>query len=110
MLYNEKGHFARDCLRNKGGSHKKKENNIRQHVHTAEDDEPPRKRVKEESEDSSLDEEYVLISSLTRNVTHGSNDFLIDSGASKHMTGFKESFVNISEHESPQKVKLGDDY
>ena len=35
---------------------------------------------------------------------------MIDSGASKHMTGFKESFVRLSEHESPHKVKLGDDY
>ena len=26
------------------------------------------------------------------------------------MTGFKESFVKLSEHESPHKVKLGDDY
>ena len=26
------------------------------------------------------------------------------------MTGFKESFVKLSEHESPQKVKLGDDH
>ena len=26
------------------------------------------------------------------------------------MTGFKESFVNLSEHESPHKVKLGEDY
>ena len=44
------------------------------------------------------------------NNTHGSNYWLIDSGASKHMTGFKESFVKLSEHESPHKVKLGDDY
>ena len=44
------------------------------------------------------------------NITHGRNDWLIDSGASKHMTGFKESFVKLSEHESPHKVKLGDDY
>ena len=43
-------------------------------------------------------------------VTNGSNDWLVDSGASKHMTGFKESFVNLFEHESPHKVKLGDDY
>ena len=27
-----------------------------------------------------------------------------------NMTGFKESFVRLSEHESPHKVKLGDDY
>ena len=26
------------------------------------------------------------------------------------MTGFKESFVKLSEHESPHKVKVGDDY
>ena len=26
------------------------------------------------------------------------------------MKGYKESFINLSEHESPQKVKLGDDY
>ena len=26
------------------------------------------------------------------------------------MTGLKESFVNLSEHESTHKVKLGDDY
>ena len=53
---------------------------------------------------------YVLISALTGTVSHGSNDWLIDSGSSKHMTRFKESFVKLSEHESPQKVKLGDDY
>ena len=42
--------------------------------------------------------------------THGSNDWLVDSGASKHMKGHKESFVNMYEHESPHKVKIGDDY
>ena len=78
--------------------------------HAAEDDEPSRKRSRYESEDSSSEDEYVLISSLTGNITHGSDDWLIDSGASKHMTGFKESFVILSEHESPHKVKLGYDY
>ena len=34
----------------------------------------------------------------------------MDYGDSKHMTGYKESFVNISKHGSPHKVKLGDDY
>ena len=51
-----------------------------------------------------------MISALTGTISHGSNDRLIDIGSSKHMTGFKESFVKLSEHESPQKVKLGDDY
>ena len=79
----EKGHFAKDCPRNKGGSQKKKNYKRRHHAHAAEDDEPSKKRVKQESEDSSSDEEYVLISSLTGTVTHGSIDWLIDSGASK---------------------------
>ena len=51
-----------------------------------------------------------MIFALTVTIKHGSNDWIIDSGASKHMTGFKESFVKLSEHESPHKVKLGDDY
>ena len=67
-------------------------------------------KEKRRREYSSSDEEYVLISALTCIVTHVSNDWLVDSGASKHMIGYKESFINLSEHESPHKVKLGDDY
>ena len=43
-------------------------------------------------------------------VSHGSNDWLIDSGASKHMMRFKELFMKLYEHDSPHKMKLGDDY
>ena len=106
----ERGHFARDCPKNKSRSHKEKGNERRHHAHVAEDDEPSTKRNKQDSDDSSSDEEYVLISALMGMITHGSNDWLIDSGASKHMIGFKESFVKLSKHESPHKVKLGDDY
>ena len=42
------------------------------------------KRKRKVSDDSSSDEEYVLISTLMGTITHGSNDWLIDSGASKH--------------------------
>ena len=90
--------MARDCP-----SRKK-----RHHVHIVEDNEPTNKRFKREKDDSN--EEYVLISALTGTISHGSNDWLVDSGASKHMTRYKESFINMSEHESPQKVKLADDY
>ena len=69
----------------------------RHHAHAAEDDELSRKRSRYESEDSSSEEEYVLISALTGNITHGSDDWLIASGASKHMMGFKESFVRLSD-------------
>ena len=52
----------------------------------------------------------MLISALTSTITHGSNDWLMDSGASKHITRYKDSLINIFEHKSPHKVKLGDDY
>ena len=77
----ERGHYARDCPKNKNSSLKKKGNKRRHHAHAAEDDEPSTKRIKQESVDSSSDEEYVLISALTGIITHASNDWLIDSGA-----------------------------
>ena len=80
------------------------------HAHATEDDEPSKKKTKYESEDSSSDDEYVLISALTGNITHESIHWLIDSGDSKHIKGFKESFVKLLENESPHKVKLGNDY
>ena len=56
------------------------------------------------------DDEYVLISTLTGTITHGNDTWLVDSGASKHMTGYKDSLSELVEKESHQKVKLGDDY
>ena len=82
----EVGHFAKYCPKRQN---KKKGNKRRHHAHVAEDDAPFTKRIKQESDDSLSDEEYVLISTLTGNITHGSNDWLIDNRASKHMTGFK---------------------
>ena len=80
----------------------------RHHAHIAKDDEPTHKIFKREKDDSY--EEYVLISALTGTITHERNDWLMDSGDSNHTTGYKESFANMSKHESPHKVKLGDDY
>jgi hypothetical protein len=98
-------HVARNCSlihrprEKKGGK--------RNHVHTPEYDEPPKKVAKE---DESSDEEYGLISSLTGIVIHGGDIWLVDSGASKHMKGYKDSFSNLTHKDSPQKVKFGDDY
>ena len=70
----ERGHYARYCPKNKNSSIKKKGNKIRNHAHAAEDDEPSTKRIRQESDDSSSDEEYVLIFALMGNITHVSND------------------------------------
>ena len=51
----------------------------------------------------------MLVSTLTGTISHGS-DWLVDSGASKHMSRCKELFINMFEHDLPHKEKLGDDY
>ena len=86
----EVGDFAKDCPKNKIHSHKNKGNKRGHHAHVAEDDEPSKKSTRYESEDSSSEDEYVLIYALTGNITHGNDDWLIDSGASK-------SFVRLSD-------------
>ena len=57
----KKGHFARDCPKNKSSPPKKKGSKIRHHAHAVKDDEPSKKRSRYESEDSSSEDEYVLI-------------------------------------------------
>ena len=73
----EKGHFAKDFPKSKNHSHKKKGNKRRHHAHAVEDDEPSSKRTRYESEDYSSEDEYVLISTLTGNITHGSDDYTV---------------------------------
>ena len=88
------GHIARNCPLLKDWIRKGK--NKRHHPNVIEDDEPVQKR---ERKDDSY-EEYVLISTLTGTVTHGNGTWLVDSGASKHMTGYKDSLTDLVE-ESP---------
>ena len=60
-----------------------------------------------ENEDSC--EEYALISALTGSVSPGNDTWLVDSCASKHMTGYKDSLSFLVQKDSPHKVMLGDD-
>ena len=77
------------------------------HSHAIEDDDEDKEK-KNEDEDSN--EEYVLISTLTGLVSHGSDTWLVDSGASLHMTGYKYYFQCLVQKGSPYKVNLGGDY
>ena len=69
----------------------KKGRNKRHYANVAEDEEPVQK--KERNNDS--DDEYSLISALTGTVTHGNDTWLVDSGASKHMAGYKDYLRNF---------------
>ena len=55
-----------------------------------EEEGPPRKQASEEDA-----EEYVLFFALSRSITPGEDTWLIDSGASKHMTGQKKTLSKL---------------
>ena len=82
------GHIARNCPIKKQEYKQRINNNKRYHAHLAEDEDeeeedegPSRKKAREEDA-----EEYVPFSALSGSVTPGEDTWLIDSGASKHMT------------------------
>ena len=62
----------------------------------------------EENKDEDSGEEYVLISALTGSVSPENDIWLVGSGASKHMTSYKDSLSCLVQKESPHKVMLGD--
>jgi hypothetical protein len=91
------GHKANNCsVRREEYKRKHK----RKHAHIVEVEEPPMKMIKD----------HVLISTLSGSVSLGEDTWVIDSGASKHMTGKKNTLSCISENKFSQKVTLGDDY
>ena len=73
------GDIARHCPFKKDQFKKK---NRKYHTHAAKENELDKERTTK-NEDSS--EEYVLISALTGAINHGSDTWIIDSGAYKHM-------------------------
>ena len=64
----------------------------RHHANAAEEG-PSQKKERNNNSDI----EYSLISALIGTVTHGNDTWLVDSGASKHMTGFKEYLSTLIE-------------
>ena len=79
------GHIAIDCPMK--AERVKKMRRFQDHAVEGNDQE-----VEEEAKkDEESSEEYVLISALTRSVSPGNDTWLVDSGASKHMTGYKDS-------------------
>jgi hypothetical protein len=95
------GHIAKHCAARRK---EYKNKNKRYHALAVEDEDPPTKMIKERIED------YVLISALSGSVSPGEDTWLIDSGASKHMTGQRDILSCLSEKKFSQKVTLGDNY
>jgi hypothetical protein len=95
------GHIAKFCPARRE-QYKRKQK--RHHAHAVEDEEPPAKMLREKIK------EHVLISTLLGSITPRENTWLIDSGASKHMTGQRDILSYISKKKFSHKVTLGDDY
>jgi hypothetical protein len=81
---NKFGHFARDCWFRKKNPRKGKH-----HASIAEDDESKRKQKSPPNEREKR-KEYYLVSALSSLVFTGPKTWLLDNGASKHMTRYKE--------------------
>jgi hypothetical protein len=88
------GHIARNCPTRKKG---------RQFASTTDvDPEPPQR------DEDIKDEAFFFISTLLGTVPTNSDILLIDNGASKHMTGYRDHLTNLVEKESSLHVVLGD--
>lgn len=85
------GHYARDCL-----SRPKQQGANINEVSSQKD-----------VEDNS--EEFLFISALSSNIPTNSDTWLIDSGASRHITGYWEHLLDLVERESNLQVIIGDD-
>jgi hypothetical protein len=88
------GHIARNCPTRKTG---------RQHASTVNvDSEPPQR------DEDIKDEALFFISTLLGTVPTDSDIWLIDSGASRRMIGYREHLTDLVEKESRLDVVLGD--
>jgi hypothetical protein len=88
------GHIARNCPTKKKG---------RQLASTVDIDPEPHQR-----DEDTKDEAFVFISALSGTVPTDNDIWLIDNGASRHMTGYRDHLTDLIEKESCLHVVLGD--
>ena len=97
------GHFAKDCRK------PKRRFKRRFQAFTTEEEEPKKKKNAKSSKEDEPRREYYLISSLLGSITNSANSWLVDSGASRHMTGFREALTSYRKKKFTTQVELGDD-
>jgi len=101
---NKMGHFARDYRSKKKGNYKRGKH----HASTTEDEES-KKRQKGSASEKEKRKEYYLVSTLSGSLTTGRDTWLVDSGTSKHMTGYKDILSEFKKMTFSDQVELGDD-
>jgi len=127
---NKFGHFARECPNRKDTSHDNDHNhskgifndqtydryngkvkrNARHHGNGRLFKKARNSKYEESNVVSNKQEEYYLRSALfTTSPPDSLGNWFIDSGASRHFTGFKEALSNLIEKETNLEIILGDD-
>jgi hypothetical protein len=97
------GHFAKDCWFRKKYPRKGKH-----HASTVEDDESKRNQKSPFNETENR-KEYYLVSALSSSVFTGPKTWIVDNGASKHMTGYKEILPYFTSKYFADQIELGDE-
>ena len=104
------GHYAKDYKRypaqGKRGKSKKKRFHASAVVEEEEEERPQRRKTRAATREER--KECFLVSALSGSITNAEHIWLIDSGASRHMTGFKDSITNVKKKRFHTKVELGD--
>jgi hypothetical protein len=97
------GNFSKYCWFRKKYPRKGKH-----HPSTVEDDESKRNK-KSPTDEKENRKEYYLVSTLSILVFTGPKTWLVDSGTSKHMTGFKGILSYFETKYFAEHVELGDE-
>ena len=98
--YDKIGHFSKDYIAKKIGSHYKEKH----YASTAKEEDPRGSPLRQEKR-----KEYYLVSTLIGFVITSQNTWLVDSGASIYMTGYKEVLSDFRKESCSAQVELGDE-
>ena len=98
---NKPGHYAKDCFNGKRKG--------RYHASTAKaNEEPQNKRSKESNVAEQKKKKIILISTLTDSICNIKETWLVDSGDSRHITGYHSALTDLTEKKAFVEVKMGD--
>jgi len=104
--YQKRGHFRKDCPQLRKGRKGKFHA-----IAVAEEEEEGssgRKSIRT-SNNQERPKGFYLVLALTGSLKNNAKSWLVDSGASRHMTGNKNFLENLKELKVTSKVELGDD-
>ena len=97
------GHYARDCRQNKKKLKRRFQASAAE-AEEEEDEEPKKKKVKANKTDEPR-RKYYLISALTGSFSGCSTSWLVDSGASRHMTGNRGTLTSYRKKKFTTRVE-----